>query len=124
MYLYKIAGFLHWGYNFYYSELSRTLIDPFFKTGGLKNWPAGDPFLVYPGPDRKPLSSIRGEVHRESLEDMRILSLVEAKAGREAALRIIREDFPGELSFTNYPLEPSYYTGLREKAAEVLRAPG
>jgi hypothetical protein len=121
MYRYRIAGFLQWGYNFYYSELSRTLIDPFFKTGGLKNWPAGDPFLVYPGPDRKPLSSIRGEVHRESLEDMRILSLVEAKAGREAALRIIHEDFPGELSFTNYPLEASYYTGLREKAAEILR---
>jgi hypothetical protein len=122
MYLYNIAGFLQWGYNFYYSELSRTLINPFFKTGGLKNWPAGDPFLVYPGDDRKPLSSIRGEVHRESLEDMRILSLVEARAGREAALKIIREDFPGELNFDNYPQEASYYTGLREKAAELLRS--
>jgi hypothetical protein len=122
MYLYGIAGFLHWGYNFYYSEFSRTLINPFFKTGGLKNWPAGDPFLVYPGDDRKPLSSIRGEVHRESLEDMRILSLVEAKAGREAALAIIHEDFPGELSFDNYPQEASYYTGLREKAAKILRS--
>jgi hypothetical protein len=121
MYLNNIAGFLQWGYNFYYSELSRTLIDPFFKTGGLKNWPAGDPFLVYPGSDRKPLSSIRGEVHRESLEDMRILSLVEARAGREAALKIIHEDFPGELSFDHYPLEAAYYTGLREKAAKILQ---
>lgn len=120
MYLYRIAGFLQWGYNFYYSALSKTLINPFLKTGGLKDWPAGDPFLVYPGDDGKPLSSIRGEVHRESLEDMRILSLVEEKAGRDAALAIIHEDFPGEITFENYPLEPSYYTGLREKAAKIL----
>jgi hypothetical protein len=120
MYLFNIAGFLQWGYNYYYSALSKTLINPFLKTGGLKDWPAGDPFLVYPGEDRKPLSSIRGEVHRESLEDMRILALVAEKAGREAALKIIHEDFPGEITFDNYPLEPSYYTGLREKAAKIL----
>jgi hypothetical protein len=120
MYLYNIAGFLHWGYNYYYSALSKTLINPFLKTGGLKDWPGGDPFLVYPGDDRKPLSSVRGEVHRESLEDMRILALVEARAGREAALRIIHEGFTGELTFDHYPPEASYYTELREKAAKIL----
>jgi hypothetical protein len=122
MYLYNIEGFLQWGYNFYYSALSKSLVNPFLKTGGLRNWPAGDPFIVYPGEDGKPLSSIRGEVHRESLEDMRVLALVEAKAGREAALRIIHEDFPGEMSFEHYPEGASYYLGLREKAAAVLRA--
>jgi hypothetical protein len=120
MYLYNIAGFLHWGYNFYYSALSKTLINPFLKTGGLKDWPAGDPFLVYPGDDRKPLSSIRGEVHRESLEDMRILALAEKKAGREKVLGIIHGDFPGEITFDNYPQEASYYIGLREKAAKLF----
>ncbi|MDR0451112.1 MAG: DUF4091 domain-containing protein [Treponema sp.] len=120
MYYFNIAGFLQWGYNFYYSALSETLLDPYFKTGGLKNWPAGDPFLVYPGADGRPLSSIRGEVHRESLEDMRILALVEEKHGREAALRIIREGFAGELSFENYPQEAAFYTGLRERAAKLL----
>ena len=121
MYYHKIAGFLQWGYNYYYSALSKALINPFLKTGGHRDWPAGDPFLVYPGDDRKPLSSIRGEVHRECFEDMRILALVEAVAGREAAMKIIREDFPGEMTFTNYPLEPAYYTGLREKAAAIIR---
>jgi hypothetical protein len=121
MYYFNIAGFLQWGYNYYYSALSKTLIDPFFKTGGLKNWPAGDPFLVYPGADGRPLSSIRGEVIRESLEDMRILALVEEKQGREAALKLIREGFPGELSFENYPQEPTFYTGLRKRAAEILK---
>jgi hypothetical protein len=97
------------------------LIDPFFKTGGLKNWPAGDPFLVYPGPGGKPLSSIRGEVLRESIEDMRVLALVEEKRGRDAALNIIREGFAGDLSFENYPQEPAFYTGLRERAALLVR---
>jgi hypothetical protein len=122
MYYFNIAGFLQWGYNYYYSALSETLLDPFFKTGGLKNWPAGDPFLVYPGPGGAPLSSIRGEVHRESIEDMRILALVEEKRGRDAALKLINDGFPGELSFEHYPLEPAFYTGLRERAAEVLSA--
>jgi hypothetical protein len=121
MYYFNIAGFLQWGYNYYYSALSETLIDPFFKTGGLKNWPGGDPFLVYPGANGKPLSSIRGEVHREGIEDMRILALVEEKRGRDAALKIIREGFAGELSFENYPQEPAFYTGLRERAAEILK---
>jgi hypothetical protein len=122
MYYFNIQGFLQWGYNYYYSALSKTLIDPFFKTGGLKDWPAGDPFLVYPGPDGSPLSSIRGEVHRESLEDMRILALVEEKKGREAAVNLIQSGFSGELSFENYPQEPAFYTGLREKAAKLLKA--
>ena len=121
MYRWRIAGLLHWGYNYYYSALSKYQVNPFLKTGGLKDWPAGDPFLVYPGDDRQPLSSIRGEVHREGLEDMRILALVEAKAGREAALGIISEGFAGELSFDNYPLDPAYYTGLRERAARIIR---
>jgi hypothetical protein len=124
MYYFDIAGFLQWGYNYYYSALSETLLDPFFKTGGLKNWPGGDPFLVYPGADGRPLSSIRGEVIRESIEDMRVLALVEARLGREASRALIKEGFPGELSFERYPLEPAFYTGLRERAAELLGRAG
>jgi hypothetical protein len=123
MYLYDIAGFLQWGYNYYYSALSKSLIDPYLKTGGLKDWPAGDPFLVYPGADGKPVSSIRGEVHRESLEDMRILSLAELKKGRDAVLEIINEGFEGTMTFFHYPLEASYYTELREKIAALIREP-
>lgn len=124
MYYYRIAGFLQWGYNYYYSALSKTLINPFFKTGGLKDWPAGDPFLVYPGDDRKPLSSIRGEIHRESLEDMRILSLVESRKGRDSVIKLIHEDFPGKLNFEHYPADPDYYLRLREKAAEIIESAG
>ncbi|GHV50813.1 hypothetical protein AGMMS49579_05010 [Spirochaetia bacterium] len=120
MYRYNITGFLQWGYNFYYSQYSKKLIDPFFDTGASRAFPAGDAFLVYPGDDGKPRSSIRGEVLREAMEDMRILNLVEEKLGRDWALKIIHEDFPGEMSFEKYPLDPEYYVRLREKAAGAL----
>jgi hypothetical protein len=109
MYYFDIKGFLQWGYNFYYSQNSKNLINPFTEASGCRAWPAGDPFLVYPGENGKPLSSIRGEIVRESIEDMRLLSLVEEKAGRETALALIHEDFPGPLTFEHYPLEPGYY---------------
>ena len=35
--------------------------------------PSGDGFVIYPGPDGKPLDSIRWEVFAESLQDYAIL---------------------------------------------------
>ncbi|MDR0311987.1 MAG: DUF4091 domain-containing protein [Treponema sp.] len=120
MYYFNIKGFLQWGYNFYYSQNSRKLINPFLEASGCLAWPAGDPFLVYPGEDGKPLSSIRGEVHREGFEDIRLLCLLEEKIGRESVLALIHEDFPDKIHFEHYPLEPEYYFRLREKAVGLL----
>ena len=120
MYYFNIKGFLQWGYNFYYSQNSRKLINPFCEASGIRAWPAGDPFLVYPGENGRPLSSIRGEVHRESLEDYRLLQLAEEKTGRNKIISLINEEFRGPLSFEHYPLENEYYYRLREKIAEIL----
>ncbi|MCL2832909.1 MAG: DUF4091 domain-containing protein [Treponema sp.] len=120
MYYFNIKGFLQWGYNFYYSQNSKKLINPFCEASGIRAWPAGDPFLVYPGEDGRPLSSIRGEVHRESLEDYRLLCLAENKMGREKVLALAEEDFHGPLSFEHYPAESQYYYKLREKLAQLL----
>jgi hypothetical protein len=122
MWYFNIKGFLQWGYNFYYSQNSRKLINPFLEASGCHAWPAGDPFLVYPGEGGKPLSSIRGEVHRESFEDMRLLCLLEDKIGREAVLALIHEDFSGKINFERYPLEGEYYFRLREKAVKLLKS--
>ncbi|MCL2478501.1 MAG: DUF4091 domain-containing protein [Treponema sp.] len=120
MYYFSIKGFLHWGYNFYYSQNSKKPINPYSEASGIRAWPAGDPFIVYPGPDGKPQSSVRGEVHRESFEDYRLLCLIEEKVGRKPAMALLEEDFPGPLSFEHYPAEPQYYFSLREKAAKIL----
>lgn len=71
----KAEGFLHWGYNYWHAMEQEKLIDPFAEYCG--NWwpgiPPGDPFTVYPGPDGKPLDSVRWEVWAESLQDYAIL---------------------------------------------------
>jgi hypothetical protein len=126
MYLYRIAGFLHWGYNYYYNHPDKStlenlkIVDPFFDQSGVYRFPAGDSFLVYPGEDGGPLSSIRGEVQREAIDDIRVLELVEDKIGRDMTEKLIHEDFPEAINFEHYPLNPLYYTRLREKAAGIL----
>jgi hypothetical protein len=71
---FRRQGFLHWGYNYWYRSQTRQLIDPFTVTDGQAwpGWAYGDPFIVYPGPDG-PLDSLRGEVFRESLQDLALL---------------------------------------------------
>lgn len=68
-------GFLHWGYNYWHVMEQEKLGDPF--TDQCNGWwpgiPPGDPFVVYPGADGKPLDSIRWEVWAESLQDYAIL---------------------------------------------------
>jgi len=68
------AGFLHWGYNYWYRGNTPELLDPFVEQAyGL--WPFipyGDPFVVYPGKDG-PLNSTRWEIFGESLRDYALL---------------------------------------------------
>ncbi len=73
-YHFKALGFLHWGYNFWYKLDREEAGDP-FTDGSAYSYPgiaAGDPFVVYPGPDG-PYDSIRWEVFAESLQDYAIL---------------------------------------------------
>ena len=125
MYLYRIEGFLHWGYNFYNSMFSIEHIDPFFDTHAGFAFPSGDTFLVYPGADGEPWSSIRAEVQREGLDDMRALEELEKSVGRERVVEIIYEGVEGKITFENYPQDAEYLYRLRNKvAAEMKKAVG
>ncbi len=120
LYLYHIEGFLHWGYNFYNSCHSRTVLDPFgYPDGGFFN-PGGDCFLVYPGSDGEAWESIRLNSLREAVDDMRALKLYEEKFGREAAEKLILEDTDGTITFTHYPTDPDYLPNLREKIMKAI----
>jgi hypothetical protein len=73
-YKFKVLGFLHWGYNYWYRHKTRELLDPYADSSGL-SWPKlayGDPFVVYPG-EAGPVDSIRWEVFAESLTDYALL---------------------------------------------------
>lgn len=115
MYKYRIEGFLHWGYNFYNSALSKRSLDPYRVTDGDGAFPSGDAFTVYPGKDGKPEDSIRGEVFYMALQDMRALELLESMTSREYVLGILEEGLEKPLSFSEYPRSASYLLEMHEK---------
>ena len=120
LYHYDIEGFLHWGYNFYNSRLSYTVLDPYGNTEGSYFSPAGDPFLVYPSPDGTAWPSLRLNALREAMDDIRALQLYESRFGREAAEALIMEGTDGTFTFTEYPTDPLYLINLREKIASAF----
>ncbi len=121
MYLYRIKGFLHWGYNFYNSQFSKEAVDPFFDTHAGYAFPSGDPFLVYPGTDGETWSSVRGEVQREGLSDLQALYALEKAVGRERTEEIIYEGEDGPFTFTHYPTHKEYFFGLRRRIGDELK---
>jgi hypothetical protein len=121
MYLYDTVGFLQWGFNFYSAKYSIHPIDPFRCADGDCGYPAGDPFLVYPGPDGRPLSSIRAEVQDDALLDLRALRLLESLAGRDYTTALILEVAGMEkLTFMDYPSNDSFLLTLRERVAAEI----
>ncbi len=121
MYLHRVKGFLHWGYNFYNSQFSKEAVDPFFDTHAGYAFPSGDSFLVYPGKEGEAWSSIRGEVQREGLYDLQALYALEKAAGRERVEAIIYEGENGPFTFKHYPTCKEYFWRLRRRIGEELK---
>lgn len=114
MYKYDIQGFLHWGYNFWYSQFSiDQKLDPFKSTDAGRGFSSGDAFMVYPGTDG-PVDSIRNEVMFEALQDLRALRKLESMQGRQATLRLIEDGLGYELKMTDYPRSAAWLLSLRE----------
>lgn len=120
LYYYDIEGFLHWGYNFYNSQLSHSVLDPFGYPDCGYFTPSGDCFLVYPGTDGNAWESIRINALRQAVDDMRALKLYEEKFGKEATKKLILEGTDGEFTFTHYPQGREYLADLREKIAKAF----
>ena len=117
LYKYGIEGFLHWGYNFYYSVLSKRPINPFYETDGDEAFPSGDPFSVYPGPEG-PLESLRTVVFYEGLQDIRACKLLESLVGREAVLQLVNQE--GEIKFNEYPSTDEGILAIRQRINDRL----
>lgn len=84
-------------------------------------FPSGDPYLVYPGKDGEPLSSIRAEVQSEALADLRAFQTLEKHLGREAVLQMIDRNAGMEkMTFKKYPTDASYLLELRREVFEAL----
>lgn len=119
LYKYGIEGFLHWGYNFYYTYLSRREVDPYSETDGGQKWPSGDTFCVYPYGDTV-IPSLRLKVFSNALEDMRLLELLEEKIGREAVIAQIDRIAGMEITFSEYPRDDAFFDVLYDFIFSIL----
>ena len=99
--LYKAGakGFLHWGFNFYLTQLATRPLDPYHDTSAGGGFISGDPFIVYPGPDFTTVESLRHRLFRDSLDDLAAAQQAEALIGRDAVLAIIDPD--GDLDYAS-----------------------
>lgn len=119
LYRCHMAGFLHWGYNFYNTQFSKEHISPYEVTDAGNAFPSGDAFLVYPGKNGVPEASIRLMLMLEAMQDIRALDLLETLAGRAYTERILMEKTE-KLTFSEYPKEASWLLAMRERVNEEI----
>lgn len=110
MYKHQIAGFLHWGYNFYNCQYSLYPVNPYLVTDADGVFPAGDAFLVYPGADGIPEESIRLMLMEEAMNDLRAMRYLEKLTDRETVLECLGDE---ELTFKRYPRNLTYLGQVR-----------
>lgn len=117
-YMHNVAGFLHWGYNFWNNVNSLTVINPWLVNDAVGAYPAGDSFIVYPDKNG-PLDSLRLEILSDGWQDYRIAMLAERYAGRETIQTLLEEE--GIKDFDVYSHEPRTYVKIREKLLNIIR---
>lgn len=98
LYVHNVKGFLHWGYNYYYDQLSQGVADPKTDTCFYEGSAPGTSFIVYPGTDGTCLQSVRQKVFYEGINDMRALQALEKLAGRKATDEFVKEYY-GDVDF-------------------------
>ena len=76
--------------------------------------------MVYPGSDG-PVDSIRHEIMREALQDLRALKKLESFIDREKTLEFIHADLDYQLSMTDYPRSDKWLLDLRERVNYAIK---
>ena len=118
LYKYDIAGFLQWGFNFYFSQGSREFVDPYFCNDGGFWVPAGDAFSVYPAHGGGALETVHLLGFTAALYDLRAFKLCEELCGKEAVMAVIEEK--GEVTFKDYPRDDGQILSVREKINRMI----
>lgn len=113
MFKYNIKGFLQWGYNFYYTQLSKDKLNPYVVTDADGAFQSGDAFSVYPYKDGV-AESLRIVVFADALSDMRAMELLATKIGRDEVIKLIEEEAGMSIEFDAYPKSSEYILRRRE----------
>ena len=120
LFLHHAKGFLHWGYNFYYTQLSTRLINPLQDTCSGGQFLAGEAFIVYPGDNGAPLESTRAHVFMQAMTDHRVMQMLRDLAGEDAVRAIV--DPAGTTTMTSFSHDPDHYLRVRaELTRQILR---
>lgn len=122
MYKLNIKGFLHWGYNFYFSQYAKRPVNPYEETDAGKAFSSGDSFIVYPGENGMPLNSLRLNVFYDGLQDMMAMQLLESKIGKEAVIKLIEENAGVPISISEYPHKEEWLLEAREKINHAIQS--
>ena len=120
IYKYDIKGFLHWGFNFYNSQVSYYKINPYVTTSGDGRFPSGDPFIVYPAKNGA-YPSIRGKVTYEAIGDLDLCRTLEDYIGRDEVVKMIDKFADMDVRFDSYPLDSNFLPKLRAAMIEKIK---
>ena len=121
MFKYNIAGFLHWGYNFYSNQYSGDPINPYYEQGADYAFPGGDSFSVYPAMDGTALESPRLIVFYEGLQDIKAMKLAERLTSHEAVVEAIEKVLGKEMTFETCAKSSQTMLGIRETVNAIIR---
>lgn len=121
LFKFDIKGFLQWGYNFYYTQLSKGLIDPFKDSDAGGKFPSGDSFVVYPADDGTPYHSLRLKVFYDALQDMAALNTLKKLSDKKTCIDIIEENGKFNLTFRDYPHDEKWLLDTRERVNALIK---
>lgn len=113
LYKHDVKGFLHWGFNFYYCQHSKEMINPFCVSDAKGAFPSGDAYSVYPGTDG-PWDSLRLLVFYDALQDVRALKLLESYIGKDETVKLVEETVGETISFSDYVHCPAKLLAVRD----------
>ncbi len=120
MFKFDCVGFLHWGYNYFYSILSKGVINPFETVDSGGAFPAGDAFSVYPYGDDV-VESLRLKVFKDAIQDYTAMKLLASAKGKEYVVSLVEEVIGSELRFDSYPYFGNYILTYRERINQELK---
>lgn len=120
LFAHDAPGFLHWGYNFWWSQFSLRPIDPFEETCAGGPFFGGDAFAVYPGPDGTPWLSLRHRVFAQAMADHRALTWLAELTDRPSATALIDEG--GTLTYSSFSYDVGEHLRARHQVDERILA--
>lgn len=115
IYKYGLKGFLHWGYNFWYTRYSLSEINPYMTTDAGGIFPSGDAFSVYPGKDGTAVPSARLFIFAEGLRDLAALQALEKKIGRKKTIELLEKGLKEPITFKKYPRDTEWLLNKRKE---------